>query len=182
MTWLAIKLFMGKALERLLGLFRWLLAHPKDAALIGLVCLSVWLWRADSRHIAERDAARARIAALIKASDEAKAAQVAVNQAPAIAAKTIAEKSNAEAPAYYRRVADAANANRVRAASCPSGVANLPGADPAATVNDGPAGITEMVSRSREDDDLIVAAAARAAKMHDDARQLIEAGVAVAGD
>lgn len=173
--WLAIKLFMGKALERLLGLFKLALAHPWQAALIVAVCALFWQHRA----IGQRDAV---IATLIKAGDEAKAAQVAVNRAPAIAAKTIAEKSNAEAPAYYRRVADAANANRVRAASCPGGAANLPGADHAAPVNDGPAATPEMVSRSREDDDLIVAAAARAAKMHQDAAALIEAGVAVKGE
>lgn len=68
MTGLAIKLFLGGLLKRLLGLFRWLVEHPLHAALIVAVVASLWLWRGKQHALAERDLAREEIAALINAS------------------------------------------------------------------------------------------------------------------
>jgi hypothetical protein len=49
MTWLAIRLFMGKALERLLSAFKWALGHPWQALSIALA-----LWVAYERFDAIR--------------------------------------------------------------------------------------------------------------------------------
>lgn len=182
MIWLAKLLGLwGWLKQAAVSAFKWALGHPWQAALIVAVCGLFWQHRA----IGERDATIAQQTALIaEMQAKAKAAranQEAVNHAPVIITKAIAEKSNAEAPAYYRRVADVANANRVQG-SCKPGIASLRGADSPTQEHDGPVAPAEMVARPREDDDLIIAAAARAAKMHQDALEMIEAGVAVKSD
>lgn len=105
---------------------------------------------------------------------------------PSSDSSAAARRSDAQAPAYYASVAGAAAAHAgVVRGTCPAssvGNANLPGPDPVTPVNDGPAGAAVMVSRPKADDDLIVAAAGRAAKMHQDALDLIAAGDAVADD
>lgn len=135
------------------------------------------------RHAYHAEKARyAALVASVKAS-AVKAAldQQAANHAPAAASQAIAEKSDEQAPAYYAAARAAADAHRVRADSPRCTVAaNLPGADHAAPVNDGPAASPDMVSRPKTDDDLLVAAAGRAAQMHADAEALIAAGVAKA--
>jgi len=74
MTWLAIRLFMGKALERLLTAFRWMIAHPREALLIAAVLALFWQNRAIHSARAERDAARHEVAAMIEASKANRAA------------------------------------------------------------------------------------------------------------
>jgi len=80
MPWLAIKLFMGGALKRLLNglsaLFNIARSHPWQFALALALCLSGWLWRGKQSAIAERDAARAETAQAINAGQQALAAQI----------------------------------------------------------------------------------------------------------
>ena len=157
--------------------WRWITATPVHllgAVLAVSVALNLWQWH----QLAACHAFKAEVKA---AAPKAAAAQAAVNHAPAAKSQAIAEKSDAEAPAYYAAVHSAADAHRVRADGprCAS-PASVPGADHAASVNDGPAPATDMVARPKADDDLIIAAAARAAQMHADAEALIAAGVAKA--
>lgn len=55
MTWFAIKLLLGGWIKRigafLTAAFKWCLAHPWQAATIGLALFSVWLWWYDGRKI-----------------------------------------------------------------------------------------------------------------------------------
>jgi hypothetical protein len=127
-------------------------------------------------------AEQARYAALV-ASVEAQRVQATkdqqvANHALAAASQTIAEKSNAQAPAYYADVRAAALRMRADNSSC-SSPASVPGTDHAAPVDDGSAPAPGMVSRPQADDDLLVAAAARAAQMHADAEALIASGAAI---
>lgn len=96
--WPAIKLFMGKALERILGLFKLALAHPWQAACIALLCLSAWQYRGIQRRdatIAARDAtiadmqakakqARATSVTIAKDSDDAHETRLADNRSGTI--------------------------------------------------------------------------------------------------
>lgn len=125
----------------------------------------------------------ARYAALVASVDaqrkQATLDQQAVNHAPAAKSQAIAEKSDAQAPAYYAAVRTAAERMRRDSPRCPS-PASVLGTDHAAPVDDGPADTSIMVARPKADDDLILAAAARGAQMHADAEALIAAGVAKA--
>jgi hypothetical protein len=74
MTGLALKLFFGGLLKRigafLADAFRWILAHPWQAAVIALCAFSAWLWWHDSRIIAAKDrtiAAHERVIEAMKA-------------------------------------------------------------------------------------------------------------------
>lgn len=185
MTFLAIKLFMGRALERLLSLFKLALAHPWQSACIGLACVSVWLWRADSRHIAERDAARATIAALIKASDEAKAKQIAQDRAN-IGVQTERNKEVTHDLAIVeaaRRdaVRDYAAANRCvmrpkgdQRPAIPAGVHP----DPQGAAIAGP--VADMVAVTPQDLDSLAESAVRGASCAGFLNTLVDEGLAVA--
>lgn len=126
--------------------------------------------------------AETTIAAMAAASRLATEQQVKVNQAPATIAGALAGKSNQDAPAYYDRVHRAATA--AAGLRCPAnqgsaGGADLPQPDPAQPGIHRPAGSAELVCRPAVEDRQLVAAAARAAEMHQQALDLIAAGVAV---
>jgi hypothetical protein len=128
-------------------------------------------------------AATATIAKMEGASKQAGIAQAAVNRAPATIAAAIAKGSDHEAPAYYDRVGRAADAAAVRL-QCPAdrggaGGADLPQPDPAQPGLHRPDSTAELVCRPAVEDRQLVAAAARAAEMHQQALDLIAAGVAV---
>lgn len=126
--------------------------------------------------------ATATITRMQDASKRAGIDQATVNQAPATIAGAIAGKSDHEAPAYYDRVRSAAAAAaRLR---CPAAEgqprgADLPQPDPAEPGLHGPDPAAELVCRPAVEDRQLVAAAARAAEMHQQALDLIAAGVAV---
>jgi len=154
--------------------WRWVMATPVHllaAALAVSVAANLWQWHLLS--VAHVFKAEVKVAAKQASKD-----QQAVNHAPAAASQAIAEKSNAQAPAYYADVRAAALRVRADSPRCPVS-ASVPGADHAAPVNDGPIDAARVVSRPQADDDLLVAAAGRAAQMHADAEALIAAGVAV---
>jgi hypothetical protein len=116
------------------------------------------------------------------ASARATADQIATNHQPAAISAAIAKVSDAKAPAYYRRALDVADLHRLRPALARGpGSADLPRTDPAPPLNDRSPAPANLVCRPQSDDDLLVAAAARAAQMRADATALIAAGVAVAG-
>jgi hypothetical protein len=153
--------------------FGWIRTNPLLALVIGLGCLSAWLWHG-------WDKADQRIAQIEAAQKGAASAQVAANHVPAAKSQAIAEKSNAEAPAYYDGVRRAAADHAIRV---PSGNSisrpDLPGTDSAEQGIHGPAGSPDLVCRPGPDDSQLVTAAGRAAKMHQEALDLIAAGVAV---
>lgn len=111
-------------------------------------------------------------------------AQQAVNHAPAANSQAIAEKSDAQAPAYYRALHAAADAGRVRPHTRSAGQASVPGTDHPIEGVHGQSADTgpELVCRPIADDTWLVSMAGRAAQMHADAEALIAAGVAKAGD
>lgn len=95
---IAIKLFLGGALKRLLsgltalwGLIR---HHPKEAAIIALLALSAWQYRGKRAAFTERDAARAQTAACITAGKQAQAAQIALNKAAEAKSAAIAKETD----------------------------------------------------------------------------------------
>jgi len=160
---------------RMLGwgraLAKWAKAHPLLVILALSLAANWMLWARGDRY-------RDRLSHITTAQTQATRDQIAVNQAPARISKAIAEKSNAQAPAYYRHALAVAERHRVRA-TCAPGPAHLPGPNHVAEIHDGPAASAELVSRAKAEDDLILAAAARAAQMHADAQALIDAGVAI---
>lgn len=162
MTWLAIKLFMGGALKRLLNglsaLFNIARSHPWHAALIASMCLSGWLYRGKQSALAERDAARDETAQVIKAGQQALAAQIKLHDETKAAYAAKAKEANDD---YAKDLAAAstaadryANANRVRkvCVSRPAeNGASAENSDPG--VLEVPATETELVAISRADFD-----------------------------
>lgn len=136
--------------------------------------------------------ALADLKAQIKAAQpKAAAAQAAVNHEPAARSAAIAKASYHDAQGYYEKVRAAAAvyaaAHRVAGLRASAGTAHggashadLPGADHAAKVDDGPGGSAGMVAVSKPDFDKLTNAAGRLAKVHQDAQSLIAAGAAVA--
>lgn len=193
MPWLAIKLFFGGMLKRLLNalgaLLKWAKDNPAQAIIIALLCLSGGLWWHYSGKVADL---QGQIASKQKTIDNMKAAskqaakdQAEVNHQPAVVSGQIAEVSNEQSKSYYdegRRAGIAyANAHRVRSGAG-SGIPDnpdLPGADSAAKVDDGPGEAPGMVAVSQADFDLFVDNSTRLAKVHQDAEALISAGIAV---
>jgi hypothetical protein len=158
--------------------WRWLIAAPEHiltAALALSIALNLWLWHRSSRCTAQ-------VRQNHTAQAGATAAQIQANQQPARISAAIARQSDAQAPAYYAAVRSAAAAHTVvmQPRTCPVGPADLPGPDPAVTGLHGPAPASDLVSRPKADDDLIIAAAARGAQMHQEALDLIASGAAVA--
>ena len=97
---IAIKLFLGGALKRLLsgltalwGLIR---HHPKEAAIIALLALSAWQYRGKRAAFTERDAARAQTAQVITAGEQAQANQIALNKAAEAKSAAIAKETDDE--------------------------------------------------------------------------------------
>lgn len=72
LSWQAIKAFFGKALSAILSLIT---RYPLQCAIAALLIACAWLWRADNRHIAQRDEALATITQM--KADNAKAEKAA---------------------------------------------------------------------------------------------------------
>ena len=104
-----------EAAGALFGLIR---TYPLLAALIASLCLSGWLWRGKQSALAERDAARDETAQVIKAGQQALAAQIKLHDETKAAYAAKAKEANDD---YAKDLAAAstaadryANANRVR--------------------------------------------------------------------
>lgn len=175
MTWLAIRLFIGKALERLMGVFGLIRRYPLQAAII--IAVLALFWQNRAIH-----SARVELAAMKAAQVTATAHQQAVNHAPAAKSQAIAEKSNDDAVEYYAkgRAAGLAYAASHRLpASCRPVDSGLPRTDNPAPHDDGQGDVAEMVALSRADYDILTGNSLRLAKVQQDAQSLIDAGVAI---
>ena len=189
MTWIRANLWRAvatAALTAALALALWVFGAP----IIGGGLLSD-LDRMTQLREAEARSHRQTKANIRAAQADAAAAQTAVNQQPALTSATIAEITDATAPAYYDAVQRAA-ADRVfrggTAAQCAGGAANLPGTHRASAsdVEDaGPAGLVpdaDSVLVNRSDWTRITAAAGQAAMCARAGQELIRRGAAVAGN
>jgi hypothetical protein len=155
---------------------KWLIAHPMTALALGLGVWGVIEHRAAAKW---EGAYHKLVAETQSAAATAATNQAAVNHHPAAISAAIAEKSDAQAPAYYRHALDVADLHRVRPAPARvTGNADLPGTDHAPALDDRPAAPAELVCRPAADDRLLVGAAARAAQMLVDAQALIAGGAA----
>ena len=182
MTGLVARFALGGILDRvtspLKAAWGWITESALHLALAALAVslLAVWYYRHDAakwqRVVASMEVAQK------KAADD----QAAVNHEPAKRSAEIAEKSNAEAPAYYDTVHRAADAHavRLRPTACPVSTPDLPGANPPVESLLGPDTSPPLVCRPAVEDSQIVGAAARAAEMHQEALDMVEQGIAVA--
>lgn len=146
-------------------------------AALALALAGAVLWGTVERS--GRLSALARVDAIHHASVAAREAQEAINHEPARKSAAIAEKSDAETPAYLGDVRRAADAYRVRPEAHCASPANLPGDDPASPVDDRSRPTPGMVAVSRADFDLLTGNSGRLAKVQQDAAALIAAGVAM---
>lgn len=124
MTWLLLGLsWLRSAFSTLLGaVTRW----PWQCALVAAVALSWWQWSGKREALEERDMARAQIAQIIAASEEAGRLAIAARAATELRYRNLAnaiDKEHSAALADARSDTDAFIArNRVsKAAGCPSG-------------------------------------------------------------
>lgn len=191
MVWLAIKLFLGGALKRLTdaigSVFRAVVAHPKEAAIIASLCLSVWLWR--GRQEARVEAARweqafvDQKAGYEKAQADATQAQLAADAREFDLKTLLAEKADdlSRLSTERTRVAVADYAGRMRCEAprgAPGGTggAGLPG-DPGQPPDEAPA--PELVAIARPDLDALAEGAVQNAAKTEFLIAAIEAGWAV---
>jgi hypothetical protein len=195
MTWLAIKLFFGGMLKRLIAgltaLWGWAMRYPWQAGLIVALCLSGWLWR--GRQAARVEAAQweqaftDQKAAYEQAQADALLAQIAADKANLTAQTALAaqvEQAHAANDTIRTNAVDAfARANPVRVCrqapgSAPSGAgeAGLPG--PAGQPDEAPAD-AELVAVPRTDLDHLAAKAVRDSEWVNWAEALIAQGRAV---
>lgn len=179
MLMVALRWFGSGLLKVARELWLFAKANPWRANAIALAGVATWFWHGWSSD-------HAKLVAIKAAQKQATADQVAINHEPARVSGEIARKSNAEAPAYYRRLGDAAATHAVRLSgrTRPIGPAGVPGADQAepslhrADVDPGSPG-ADLVCRPAADDSWLVWAAGRAAQMQAEAAALIELGAAV---
>lgn len=161
MPLLLLKLLgIGKWLkEAATALFSLIRHHPKEAAIIALLALSAWQYRGKRAAFTERDAARAQTDRVIKAGQQALAAQIKLHDETKAAYAAKAKEANDD---YAKDIAAAntagdkyAAANRVRGKACVGRAsktsASAEVADPG--VLEVPATETELVAITRADFD-----------------------------
>jgi len=143
-------------------------------AALAVALLAVWYYRHESAKW-QRVVSSMEVAQKKAAEDQA-----AVNHEPARVSQEIAEKSNAQGAAYHADVRVAASRAAVRLRP-PGGTvvpSSVPGADTAEPGVHGPADPPALVCRPSIDDSQLIEAAARAAQMHQEALDMIAAGIA----
>lgn len=173
LTWQAMRLFFSGIWTKAAPL----LARYWREVLIALLVLLIW------HKDAQLAACQAFKTELKAAQPKAAASQAAVNHEPAAKSQAIAEKSDAQAPAYYRAMHAAADAHRVRPqAGSVAGRADLPGAAAPVTGLLQPSPAPDMVCRPRAEDDQLTGAAAWGYKMYLEIQALKEAGLVVPAD
>lgn len=173
---------------RLLGIGKWLreaagsvfsaaIRYPWQAALMVALCLSGWLWHGKGKALAQRDAARAEVSAMIEASKQATALALkerAANQAAFAKLKKEADNGHSTALADAdRRTADFIRLRR-QSGSC-AAKANPASEGASAGVPESAPAETVLVEAS--DVRACSAASVYADEAHKWARGLIEAGV-----
>lgn len=138
----------------------------------------------DKRHTAQRDEARATIAKMEQASEQARQAQIAVNLATEARYRAEAEKTDAEHQkelALARSASDHyARAHGLRA-YCAGGSdqALAPAEDNAPQGGDRPGAPANVVVVQRNDYDLLVDNSLRLKAVHDWGQSLVKEGLAV---
>lgn len=178
----------------ILGAGKWLLAILKTIpwqvyAVVGGVLAILFAWHAvyvssfNKGYNVAWAHEQQMLTKVRKASQQALQAQIEANHRPAVISAQIAETSNVESKEYYERGRRAgieyAAAHRVRGeAGSAGGVASVPGTDQAAEKHDGSGQLADMVAVTRADFDTLTGNSLRLAKVHQDAAELIAAGVA----
>lgn len=156
-----------------LALLQWATANPWPA-------LAVLLLIGNVVQLAMRRHDEAQIAAMKSAEKDAGAAQAQANLQPVIKSEQIARQSDETTPGYLDDVRRAAADHTVGLRNpCPISVAPVPEPDRGPSGDDRPAAPADVVSRPKADDDQLVAAAARAAKMRAVVQDWIAQGIAV---
>lgn len=125
---------------------------------------------------------REQLDSIKTAQETAKKAQEQVIDVPVIHSKIIAERSNANAPAYHNAVSAAAEQRTrviVRTKEVQCSTPSMPGTDQALESIHGTTQSPELVSVTREDWASVTAAAGRAAQMYQESQDWIATGVAV---
>lgn len=125
---------------------------------------------------------KSQLDAIEQAQKTAKKDQERMIDVPVIHSKIIAERSNANAPAYHNAVTAAAEQRTrviVRNQEVQCSTSSLPGTDQALESIHGAAESPELVSVTREDWTSITAAARRAAQMYQESQDWIDLGIAV---
>lgn len=160
--------------KKLFGLAR---RYPMQAAIIALLCLSAWLYmgKADAlATVAKRDAT---IAAMTKASKDARAAQIAMNKANTEKQTDIARKADDD-QTMRRDIADrsSAYADGMRAgAYCRKASATSEDRVAEADTSAGP----DAVVLTRDDFDTLIGNTARLLEVKAWGDDLVKAGLAV---
>jgi hypothetical protein len=187
MTWIAIKLFLGGAMKRLLSGLTALLGiarqHPWQTALAIALCALAWTWRGWSReeaaHLADNAKHKAELARIEQASAANLAAQIA--QVKAVEAKSAAiAKDNANAETQIRTVyvdRGRANAERMRFDKVCSSAASGPAQDNPAPVDHGPG--PEAIVLERRDYDILIENTARLEAVHQWGDTMVKEGLAI---
>jgi hypothetical protein len=191
MSFLAIKLFLGGALKRLLSGLRALLGiarrHPWQFALIVALCACGWLWRGWSReeaaHLADNAKHKAELARIEQASDANLAAQIAQVKAVEAKSAAIAKESDREHSielAAARSAADRyAARNRVRTETVYRSAPGSTAESDSPGIPADPAPEAFMVAISRDDLDRCATSYAYAVSAHKWAGEMIEKDLAV---
>lgn len=175
---------IGRWIKEAAGaVFRAILTHPKEAALIALACACAWLWRGWNGEQTDHAATRLAHKAELQRRDEASAK----NLADQIAAKAKWEAQTAQLAKENRLVEDSlratlgaradAHAGRMRFNQiCRRATAPAPGPDPA-PLDNGPG--ADAVVLERRDYDTLIDNTVRLKAAHEWGEALILDGVAM---
>ena len=169
-----------EAAGALFGLIR---TYPLLAALIASLCLSGWLWRGKQSALAERDAARDETAQVIKAGQQALAAQIKLHDETKAAYAAKAKEADREheielAAASDRTERFIANNGVRKACGSRTSVASAPAESAVAESGDGPGSDPDLVGVTPADVRLCTANSLRLKAVHDWGEGLRAAGLA----
>lgn len=158
--------------------------YPWQAALALALGFAAWCWQGWNGAEAQRDEARATIAKMELASEQARQAQIAANLASEARYRAEAEKTDAEHQkelALARSASDRyARAHGLRAyCAGGSGQTLAPAEDNAPQGGDRPGDLANVVVVQRNDYDLLVDNSLRLKAVHDWGQTLVKEGLAM---
>ena len=174
-----VSMLLGWIPKFIMGIWNWITESRENFLTLLVIILIGTSWGYRSYALDYKD----KLNKIELAQKKAKEAQIAANKAPVIKSITIAENSNAQAPAYYNSVSNAARFASVqpeKVQPCPASVpgANTPiqsvhGPDPTPSLVPTP----DLICRPKADDDKLIYASGRAAQMHQETLDVIDQGV-----
>jgi hypothetical protein len=182
LIWLQLLGVWGWLKKAALSVFSAAVRYPWQTALIVAVVASCWLWRGKESALRERDAARAQIVALVKASDDnRKAAEEQVRQQQAAfdqAAKESQDEYETQLSAYRGRAGTYAASHRLPRlqADCSTATASGQGQNPGLPSDD--ASRSDYIAVRQDDYDALIENTVRLQAAHDWAKALIVSGIA----